>query len=39
LTIAEGLFYANSFKRYPETALLLRRLMEERGLPPAAHPQ
>jgi uncharacterized protein len=39
LTIAEGLFYANSFKRYPETAFLLRRLMEERGLSTAAHPQ
>jgi ankyrin repeat protein len=33
LAIADGLFYANSFKRYPETATLLRRLMQERGLP------
>lgn len=33
LAIADGLFYANSFKRYPETAALLRRLMQERGLP------
>jgi ankyrin repeat protein len=33
LAIADGLFYANTFKRYPETAALLRRLMQERGLP------
>ena len=32
LTIADGLFYANSFKRHPETAALLRQLMNERGL-------
>jgi ankyrin repeat protein len=32
LTIAEGLFYANSLKRFPETATLLRRLMKERGM-------
>lgn len=31
LMIAEGLFYANSFKRHPETAALLRRLLEQRG--------
>jgi hypothetical protein len=37
--ITEGLFYANSFKRHPETAALLRRLMEERGLPTKAQPQ
>jgi hypothetical protein len=33
LAIADGLFYANTFKRYPETAALLRRLMQEGGLP------
>ena len=33
LIIAEGVFYANSFKRYPETAALLRRLMKEHGVP------
>jgi ankyrin repeat protein len=38
LIIAEGLFYANSLKRYPETAALLRRLMKERGLPTDAPP-
>ena len=32
LDIAEGLFYANSFKRHPETAALLRQLMKARGL-------
>lgn len=32
LAIAEGLFYANTFKRHPETAALLRRLMKEQGL-------
>ena len=32
LMIAEGLFYANSFKRFPETAVLIRKLMAERGL-------
>ena len=32
LAIAEGLFYANSFKRHPETAALLRDLMKARGL-------
>ena len=34
LAIAEGLFYANTFKRQPETAALIRRLMAERGLTP-----
>jgi ankyrin repeat protein len=38
LTIADGLFYANSLKRYPETAALLRRLMTERGVPFDAPP-
>jgi uncharacterized protein len=33
LAIADGLFYANTFKRHPETATLLRRLLQERGLP------
>jgi ankyrin repeat protein len=33
LTIATGVFYANTFKRSPETAELLRRLMRERNLP------
>jgi hypothetical protein len=32
LAIAEGLFYANSFKRHPETAALLREMMRARGL-------
>jgi uncharacterized protein len=32
LAIADGVFYANTFKRSPETADLLRRLMQERGL-------
>jgi ankyrin repeat protein len=32
LTIANGIFYAGSFKRHPETAALLRRLLQERGL-------
>ena len=30
LTIAEGLSFVNSLKRFPETATLLRRLMNER---------
>lgn len=29
LTIADGVFYANTFKRSPETAAVLRRLMEQ----------
>ena len=33
LTIADGVFYAGTFKRQLETASLLRRLMAERGLP------
>lgn len=33
LIIAEGVFYAASFKRHLETAALLRQLMAERGLP------
>src|SRR5262249_39964657 len=33
LIIAQGVFYANSLKRYPETAALLRQLMKQRGLP------
>jgi ankyrin repeat protein len=33
LVIAEGVFYANTFKRNLETAALLRQLMRERGLP------
>jgi uncharacterized protein len=33
LAIAEGLFYANTLKRQPETAALIRQLMAERGLP------
>ena len=33
LTIAEGVFYANTFKRSLETAALLRDLMQQRGLP------
>jgi ankyrin repeat protein len=32
LTIAEGVFYANTFKRSFETAALLRDLLEQRGL-------
>jgi ankyrin repeat protein len=32
LTIAEGVFYAGTFKRQLETATLLRRMMTERGL-------
>jgi ankyrin repeat protein len=36
LAIAEGLFYANSYKRHPETAALLRRLIDERSGPPAS---
>jgi hypothetical protein len=32
LAIADGLFYANSFKRHPETAALLREMMNARGL-------
>ena len=32
LAIADGVFYANTFKRSPETADLLRRLMRERGI-------
>lgn len=31
LTIADGVFYANTFKRSPETAAALRRLQQERG--------
>ena len=31
LTIAEGVFYANTFKRSAETAALLRDLLERRG--------
>lgn len=31
--IAEGVFWGNGFSRRPETATLLRRLMEERGIP------
>jgi ankyrin repeat protein len=34
LAIADGVFYANTFKRSPETADLLRRLMQARGLAP-----
>jgi ankyrin repeat protein len=33
LAIADGLFYANTFKRHPETAALLRRLLQQHGLP------
>jgi ankyrin repeat protein len=33
LIIAQGVFYANSLKRYPETAELIRQLMKQRGLP------
>ena len=34
LTIAEGIEYTpDIFKRYPETAELLRQMMRERGLP------
>jgi ankyrin repeat protein len=33
LTIADGVFYAGTFKRQVESASLLRRLMAERGLP------
>lgn len=33
LAIADGVFYAGTFKRQLETASLLRRLMAERGLP------
>jgi ankyrin repeat protein len=33
LAITEGVFYANTFKRSPETASLLRQLMTERGIP------
>jgi hypothetical protein len=32
LTIAEGVFYAGTFKRQLETAALLRQLMAARGL-------
>jgi ankyrin repeat protein len=32
LTIADGVFYAASFKRHLDTAALLRRLLKERGL-------
>jgi ankyrin repeat protein len=38
LEIAEGLFYANTFKRYPETAALLRQLLKDRGLSPVGQP-
>ena len=33
LVIAEGVFYANTFKRSLETAALLHQLMSERGVP------
>ena len=33
LTIADGVFYANTFKRSLETAALLRDLLQQRGLP------
>jgi hypothetical protein len=33
LAIADGVFYAGTFKRQLETATLLRRLMAEQGLP------
>ena len=34
LTIAEGIEYTpDIFKRYPETAEVLRQMMKERGLP------
>jgi ankyrin repeat protein len=33
LAIADGVFYAGTFKRQLETAALLRRLMAEQGLP------
>jgi ankyrin repeat protein len=33
LIITQGVFYANSLKRYPETAALIRQLMKQRGLP------
>ena len=32
LTIAQGVFYAGTFKRQLDTAQLLRQLMTERGL-------
>ena len=32
LTIAEGVFYANTFKRSFETAEVLRDLLQQRGL-------
>ena len=32
LTIADGVFYANTFKRSPETAALLRELLAAQGL-------
>lgn len=35
LTIAEGAFFAQTFKESPATAALLRQLMTERGLDPA----
>lgn len=34
LTIADGVFYANTFKRSPETAAVLRRFMETRAATP-----
>jgi ankyrin repeat protein len=37
LTIAEGVFYAGTFKRQLETAQLLRQLMAARGLPTDQH--
>jgi hypothetical protein len=34
LAIAEGVFYANTFKRSPETAAVVRQLMRDQGLTP-----
>jgi hypothetical protein len=39
LDIAEGVHYANVLRRHPETAALLRRLMQERGLPTDPSPR
>jgi uncharacterized protein len=39
LTIADGVFYAGTFKRQLETASLLRKLMTERGLPVDSQPE
>ena len=36
LTIADGVFYAAAFKAHPETAALIRQLMQERGVPSEA---